>query len=299
MVIFKLTRTFFVGKEATLLTITKSNPTARPLRTERKPQPRTGALGELSPFSWLRGMVTNKVDLWKVSDSLNVNPSTVQKILEGNPVSRSVTKKINAAFEQGGAFESKRTRRKDLAPNHSTVERLMEVYALYEKEKSLRTVGKKLDLSFERVRQLLEKGSAIGLFKYQPPKAPVLSREKILKDYKKFLKRSRVAKANHISVNYLSKLIAQYRITDKDLEVTRVEGQKIQCVKQYDAIARKLGYHPTTTELHRTKSARSLAFKIRRAWGSLEQFRKERNITPGQPVSGRPDRQETHVLAGV
>jgi len=270
----------------------KSKSTAR-LKEDRAP-------GERAPFSWVRGMVTNKVDLWRVSDSLNVNPSTVQKIVEGNPVSRSVTKKIHAAFEQGGGLHSKRTRRKDLSPNHSTIERLMEVYSLYEKEKSLRTVGKKLDLSFERVRQLLEKGSAIGLFQYKPPKAPLLSREKILKDYKKFLNRSRVAKANHISVNYLSKLIEQYQITDEELETIRMEGQKAQCIKRYDAVARKLGHHPTTTELHRSKAARSLAFKIRRSWGTLEAFRKEREIIPGHPVEKSGDRHRRMLVeAGV
>ncbi len=243
-------------------------------------------------------MVTSKVDLWRVSDRLNVNPSTVQKILAGNPVSRSVTKKIHAAFEQGGALDSKRTRRNGLEPNHSTVERLTEVYFLYEKEKSLRTVGKKLGLSCERVRQLLEKGSAIGLFKYKPPKAPLLSRGKILRDYRKFLKRSQVAKANHISTNYLSKLIVQYGITKADLEAVRAEGQKAQSIKQYDALVRKRGSHPATTELNQLKSTRSLAFKIRRLWGSLEAFRKERNLVPGQPMKERRDRK-VRVLSGV
>lgn len=282
----------------TVSPVIKAKSTAGMPRRERAPET-AGARAEHSSFSWLRGMVTNKVDLWRVSDSLNVNPSTVQKILEGNPVSRSVTKKIHAAFEQGGTLDAKRTRRNDPEPNHSTAERLMEVYSLYEKEKSLRTVGKKLGLSFERVRQLLEKGSAIGLFEYKPPKAPLLSREKILKDYKKLLNRSQVAKANHISVNYLSKLIAQYRITDENLEAVRAEGQRIQCIKQYDALARRLGYHPTTTELHRLKSTRSLAFKIRRSWGSMEAFRKERNILPGQPFEGNRDRKEKQVLSEV
>lgn len=256
-------------------------------------------MGERSPFSWLRGMVTNKVDLWRVSDNLNVNPSTVQKILEGNPVSRSVTKKIRAAFEQGGAFDSKRTRRRDFSPNHSTVERLMEVYSLYEKGKSLREAGKKLGLSCERVRQLLRKGAAIGLFKYEPPKAPLLSREKILKDYQRFLKMAKVAKTNHISTNYLSKLIVLHGISDEDLEAVRREGRRSQCIKRYDALVRRHGIHPTTTELNRSKSTRSLAFAIRRSWGSLEAFRKERNIVPGMTVQEGADREETLVLAGV
>lgn len=250
-------------------------------------------------FYWLRGMVSNKVDLWKVSDTLNVNPSTVQKILEGNQVSRSVTKKIHAAFEEGGALGAKRTRRKNLSPNHSTVERLMEVYTLYEKEKSLRVVGRKLELSCERVRQLLRKGASIGLFKYEPPKAPSLSKEKILRDYRKFLKMAKVAKASHVSVNYLSKQIARLGISDEELEAVRAEGRRAQSIKQYDTLVRKRGAHPTTTELNRSKSTRSLSFNIRRSWGSLEAFRKERNIVPGIPVQEGADREGALVLAGV
>jgi len=244
-------------------------------------------------------MVANQVDLWRVSDSLNVNPSTVQKILEGNQVSRSVTKKIHAALEQGGTLDVKRTRRKNLSPNHSTLERLMEVYSLYEQEKSLRGVGQKLGLSWERVRQLLKKGAAIGLFKYEPPKAPRLSKEKILRDYQKLLKMAKVAKKNHVSVNYLSKQIAQLGISDEELQAVRAEGRKLQSIKQYDALVRKRGVHPTTTELNRSKATRSLAFNIRRSWGSLEAFRKERNIIPGMPVQESADREGALALASV
>jgi Mn-dependent DtxR family transcriptional regulator len=284
---------------STASTVIKSKSTARPLKNERKSQ--AGAAGAMpgEHFSWLRERVANQVDLWRVSDRLNVNPSTVQKILEGNRVSRSVTKKIYAALEQDGTLDVKRTRRNTFSPNHSTVERLMEVYTLYEKEKSLRRVGQKLGLSWERVRQLLKKGAAIGLFKYEPPKAPQLSKEKILRDYRKFLKLAKVAKKNHVSVNYLSKQIALLGISDEELQAIRSEGRKLQSIKQYDALARRRGVHPTTTELNRSKGTRSLAFNIRRSWGSLEAFRKERNIVPGMPVRKTNLKEEARVLAGV
>lgn len=283
---------------STASTVIKSKQTARPLKNEKKSQTLAGTMpGE--HFSWLRERVSNKVDLWRVSDSLNVNPSTVQKILAGNQVSRSVTKKIHAALEQGDVLDVKRTRRKNLSPNHSTLERLMEVYSLYEKEKSLRVVGRKLGLSWERVRQLLKKGAAIGLFKYEPPKTPLLSREKILRDYQKFLKMAKVAKLNHVSVNYLSKQIAVLGISDEELRAVRTEGRKLQSIKQYDAFVRKQGVHPTTTELNRSKSTRSLSFNIRRSWGSLEAFRKERNIVPGMPAQEANVKEEAVVSGGV
>ncbi|MFY9270434.1 MAG: hypothetical protein WAO55_11885 [Candidatus Manganitrophaceae bacterium] len=157
----------------------------------------------------------------------------------------------------------------------------MEVYRLYQEKKSLRAVGREVGLSCERVRQLMEKGAVIGLFEYRPEKPPVLSREKILKDYQKFLSLSRVAKKSGISTNYLTKLIAQHQITKEDLSAAWREGRRTECIDQYLAIASKLGHHPTTSELHRSKSTRSLAFKIRRLWGSLEAFREESAFIPG------------------
>ena len=231
---------------------------------------------EVSTLSRLKTMVTSKTDLLRVSDRLNVNPSTVQKILEGNPVSRSVKKKIHAAFTQEGAHPV-RTR-------HSTVDRLLEVHRLYEKAKSLRAVGQKMGVSRERVRQLLEKGSEVGLFEYNPPKSPLIPKNKILKDYKKLLRLNAVAKANGISTTHLSKLIDLYQITEEDLKVARREGGRVKCIHQYYSVVQKLGHHPTTTELQRLKSARYLSSQIRTLWGSFEAFRRELQI-PSPPVS--------------
>lgn len=131
-----------------------------------------GGYDQTALSSRLKAMVGNKIDLMKVSALLKVNPSTIQKIVEGRPVSRSISTKIKMALRQNAPPE-------DQGPgspesNRSTIERLMKVYFLYKKERSLRTVGKKLGLSRERVRQLLEKGSEIGLFEYNPTKLPLL-----------------------------------------------------------------------------------------------------------------------------
>ena len=240
-----------------------------------------------SPFSRVRTLVTNKTDLLKVSDRLNVNPSTVQKILEGSPVSRSVKKKIRVAFMN-----------EDLNPvasKYSTVERLLAAHHLYEKAQSLRTVGEKMGLSRERVRQLLEKGSEAGLFEYKPLKfssiQKIIPKQKILNDYKKFLRLKGVAQSNGISTAHLSKLIDLHQITEEDLKAARKEGGRAKCINRYYSITRKLGHHPTTTELQRLKPARYLLSQIRRFWGSFDAFRKELQIPSPQ------SRQDvTHAL---
>ena len=233
-----------------------------------------GSAVEVSTLSRLKTMVTSKTDLLRVSDRLNVNPSTVQKILEGSPVSRSVKKKIHAAFAQEAS--------NPVPSRHSTVDRLMEVHRLYEKAKSLRAVGQKMGVSRERVRQLLEKGSEVGLFEYKPLKSPLIPKSKILKDYKKFLKLNAVAKANGISTTHLSKLIDLYQITEEDLKGVRREGGRMKCIHRYYSVVQKLGHHPTTTELQRLKSVRYLTAQIRTLWGSFEAFRNELQIPAPQ-----------------
>jgi DNA-binding CsgD family transcriptional regulator len=239
---------------------------------------------ETSPFFWLRGLVRNKTDLWKIADRLNVNPSTIQIILEDSPVSRSVTKKIETSFHEEVAPDENSMGGGHPESNHSTVGRLMEVYQFYREEKSLRRVGKKLGLSPERVRQLLKRGSEIGLFKYRPLRPPLLSRQKILKGYRRFLTRNQVARANRISTHYLSKLMALHHVTKSDLETIRQEEWRRQCMEQYRVIAVRLGHHPSIAWLQQLKSTRSLAFKIRRLWGSLGAFRSELSVTSGMSV---------------
>ena len=270
-------------------TVIRTKPVVRVLRAGRRAVVGQGEVTQreaLLSFR-LKGLVTNKIDLWKVSDRLNVNPSTIQKILEGDPISRSVTKKIEAAFHASGAIEKNGAGRGRRESNHSTVERMMEVYDLYKDEKSLRIVGKKLGLSYERVRQLLEMGSEVGLFKYRPRRPPILSREKILYDYRRFLTRGEVARANRISPYYLSKLMALSRITVSDLEAIRQEERKRHCLEQYQAVAASLGHHPTMAELLRSKSIRFLATKVRRLWGSFEAFRRGGlDVTADVPLDG-------------
>lgn len=59
-------------------------------------------LDKSSSSRWLKQMIRNKIDLWDVSNRLNMNPSTIQKILDGCPVSRSIARKIEVVFQRQG-----------------------------------------------------------------------------------------------------------------------------------------------------------------------------------------------------
>lgn len=245
-------------------------------------------ISKMPPSLLLRELVRNKVDLLRISDRLNINPSTVQKLIEGRPISEHTAKKVEAAIEGSDLFNEGWAAGEQKKTNHSTIERLMHVYRLYEEEKSIQRVGVKLGITRERVRQLLKKGAEIGLFKYRPRKPPYFSREKILKDFRRFLKLKQVASENRISMRYLYKLMELHRIKKSDLESIRLEGRRCRCMKDYWAVASRLGHHPTTTELIQADTNYSLEFKIRRSWGSLGAFRKELNVTPGMPVDYKP-----------
>ena len=212
-------------------------------------------------------MINNPLDVIEVSAKFAVNPSTIQKIIDRRPVSRAVQEKIFSAMET--------EHNKPADAKLSMVERLQDVHRLYKDLGTLAAVGEKIGVTRERVRQLLEKGTKLGLFEYKPFDYPFVSKETILADYKEHLSLGRVAKTNHIAPGYLRKLLTAYRITEEKLRSLLMEGHKAKCIKQYSSIQEQLGHHPTTTELQNSKSWRYLSMKITRLWGSFDSFRDE------------------------
>ncbi len=212
-------------------------------------------------------MAKGDIGLLEVSSKLRVTPKTVKKILEGRPVSYYVKTKIQTALRHG-------LRRSD-PQKPSEIQRLIDVNRLYKESGTLRSAGAKIGLSQERIRQLLYKGAQIGLFDYQPSrrKRPVITKKKIIGDYKKFLTLNRVAAENKITLSYLQRLRTMHRIDNTELAEIRAENQRRECLKAYHVIVKQLGGHPTTTKLQQLKGGRYLEAKIRRLWGSFLSFR--------------------------
>lgn len=223
----------------------------------------------------LRKRVGNPVDLLEISSRSGVTPSTLRKILAGGPVSRFVEKKIGPVLEEEGNVRPALWKR-------SSVERLLEVYRLYQQKGTLQAVGGELGLSRERVRQLLRIGMEAGLFEYKPSNRLTreisITKEKILDDYECLLNLKAVAQANKVSRSHLCRLLKFHRIADCDLKQRRIAGKKRLCIARYDTVVRSLGYHPTTTELQQVRSTRSIGAQIRKFWGSIDVFRAERGI---------------------
>lgn len=196
--------------------------------------------------------------------------------LEGHPVSRFVEKKVRAGL--GLAFPSGET-----STRPPMVERLREAHRLYQEKGSLAAVGRAMRLSRERVRQLLVRGAEIGLFEYTARHPSFPSREKILHDYKKYLRLDAVAEVNRISTASLRRLHRCYRITREELSTIRSDRLRMACIDIYLSLVQQIGHHPTTTELRRLKLGRSLHWQIRKRWGSIEVFRSALNV-PSPPM---------------
>ncbi|HIE64858.1 MAG: hypothetical protein ABGX83_07250 [Nitrospira sp.] len=215
----------------------------------------------------LTEMVKDPVDLLKVASKLGVSPSTIRKIIERRPISRYIEVKVHSVFRSDPHLSSE-------PEKPSVIDKMIEVNRLYLELETLRAVGEKVGLSRERVRQLLTKGSAMGLFNYRPVKRFAIPKEKILSDYKKFLKLNVVAKVNNISLPYLQKLRIAYKIKGQELADVRAASWRAQCIETYHCLAQELGHYPTTTELQRMREGRYLQVKIRKLWGSFSSFLK-------------------------
>jgi hypothetical protein len=241
---------------------------------------------ETLPSGWIEERIKSTIELFLVSSRLGVRPSTVRKILAGKPVSQIVQTKIDTALQGSAASNPVRIR-------CSSLERLLDVHRLYQKERTLQAVGERIGVSRERVRQLLVRGSKMGLFQYESfhHTQPFVSKQKILADYRRLLRLNRVAKANGLSRWILIKLIDLYGITQNDLKRIRFEGWKLQCIDEYKGYAAKLGHPPTTAELQKG-SGRYLSHKITKLWGSFGAFRKELHNPGHLEGSSRSNQRE-------
>jgi len=220
--------------------------------------------------SQIKGMIQDDIDLLELASRLSVKPGTVRKIISGRPVSSYVKMKLHTMLKQDGLLER--------PLRDSPVQELRELNRLYQELGTLRAVGEKVGLCRERVRQLLSKGDRIGLFVYRPKKRSLISRKKILSDYRKYLNLGEVAKVNKISLPYLAKLRTLHKIGKKDLHPMQKNAQRRECIDAYTALRERLGHSPSTSELQKMKKGRYLEKKIHRLWGSFSAFRKEFSI---------------------
>lgn len=175
--------------------------------------------------------------------------------------------------------------------------RLRRVHALYCELRTLQSVADNMGVTRERVRQLLRKGSAAGLFDYETTSRRKvreiqerISRTALIKEL-----RSRrvddIAKRYGIPKNLLIKLCDVYKLETGEL---RIERSRQQSLVQYMELVEKMGRHPSTGEMD-AQGYRALWSRISRLWSGFDNFRR----TYGIPFKSRVAEGTRHGLAAV
>jgi hypothetical protein len=235
--------------------------------------------------STLREIVRSDVDMFDLASQWDMTETSLRKLYEGKPVSRFLTKKVEAALACARPTDQ-------VAGPSAAIERLQRIHKLYKELGTLEAVGEQVGLTRERVRQLLVKGRGIGLFEYKPYEYPCISKDKLIGDYMYSSNLGYVAKINQISWNYLRKLLAAYSISKERLAECRTENRRARCIEQYTRLADKTGHHLTTTELQSTSEGRSLYNRIYKLWCTIDAFREAFNIP-------KPPRRAGHSAEAV
>lgn len=170
-------------------------------------------------------------------------------------------------------------KRRDLDKN---AKRYQQVKEIYERLGTLEKVGKELNLTRERVRQLLQKGAKHGVFDY------VLNREKRFKDISQKYNRDSIINEIKSSINppiiceRLGVKSSEFHNLLEYFEIDYSEYRKLalkgKYMNKYSQIVDTLGHHPTTTEMVGKREWRTVWGAIFRNWGNMSNFRKEFGI---------------------
>jgi hypothetical protein len=248
---------------------------------------------DLWVYQRIREIIPDEKSLLTFSVYFGFDPSSLRKVLKNKQVSRYLVKRFLVALAKDIDLNT-------AFLNCQRVRKILFIFSLYQEKRSLDKVGKQLGLSRERIRQLLNKGTKLGLFDYQKLKRkplPNIPKEKIIEDYHNLLRLSEVAKLNDIPIDELRKLLQFHQIGKKTLNSIQIKKQKEKCVEQYFKMVDKYGHHPSTAELQKTYEGHYLSDKIVRFWRSIHIFRQEFGIcfTPHYGIPSGGKRHKTSI----
>lgn len=168
------------------------------------------------------------------------------------------------------------------APSEDQAKRLLLVKNLYDQFKTLEEVAIRLNLTRERVRQLLKKGQQYKLFQYEVTRErefkavrEKISSDALINEIKNQPNRFKRCENLKIGMNDYFKLLKFYQIDTQDyLMSARLKRYLVR----YSTIVDRLGHHPSTTEMQSNINWRSTYTAIKRLWGSIDKFRNEFGI---------------------
>ena len=166
--------------------------------------------------------------------------------------------------------------------NTARISRILRVKKAYEKYKTLKETAENLNMSKERVRQILKMGEKLGLFTYKT------NSKKRKEELDQQIKASHIE--NLINKGYTRfEISKRLKITPGELDYLRkhlkikpninnASAKQERYLRQYLKLSKKIGRYPTVTELKANKNTRSLYNQIQKYWGGIKNLRKSNNI---------------------
>jgi hypothetical protein len=193
-----------------------------------KPAPRTGASALSERLYRFLLMVGGTV---QAASYLNTDPFILAKLICGRQVNRRFRALIHRRLEKVQVLStSKRIVSTESPAEHwaeDTLTHCRQVYELYKRHGTLEAVGRQLDLSRERVRQLINRGVAYGVIPAEPHYTqasrpfPFSSKEEFLAAYRKTPSMRRLVQNLHVSKQRLKRFCRAHAILRHDLESIR------------------------------------------------------------------------------
>ena len=211
---------------------------------------------------------------------LGVHPSTLRKMTSGASLSTFTIRKLTVRLTAVTSSDQPKY------PSDAPIQRLRDAYALYESLGTLEAVGRRLGVTRERVRQLLAKGTRLGLFKYSGREHLYVPREQLLNAYRRSGSTRKAAQLCGVSPQHYRRLLTAHSIGAGHLLRIRQLRAKCRCIRLYQLMTSQLGHRPTTTEMQSTSAGHSLYATINRLWGSINAFREELSV-PAPPKGTR------------
>jgi len=170
--------------------------------------------------------------------------------------------------------------------SNKKISKLLKAKETYEKCGTLQKAADELNLTRERVRQLLNQGEEHKLYKYEIQRE-VNHKERLIELKSKFTRAELIREIKRHSNKFdrcLQLEVSQPEL-DSLLEFFNIDYQEYsrlskmgKCLEAYSFIVDSLGHHPTTTEMTQRKEWRNLWHRITRLWGRMENFRNEYGI---------------------
>ena len=235
----------------------------------------------------------------------------INKLREGTPiynislelgVSKFYLYKILKQLKKRGIIKTDSIAKlKGIRLNEKQKEKILIAKNLYDEMHTLEKVAIKLNLTRERVRQLLKLGNNVKLFVHKPYRANQLKeliskipKESIVKELVLYGSSKNIKTNYDLGNNDINRLLNYYSIDA--VYIRKLRRNRID-LKQYQEIVDFLGHHPTTTELAKKSEWRALWYRISRNWGGFDNFRKEYGIPI--PQKGYSKFKEKAIPKGI